>query len=365
MPSILSLIRPHYHTMRGYSSAGMEVSKDDQKTFLNANENPYELDGLGGYNRYPQPQPQKLVLKLANLYGVSPEHLIITRGADEGIALLTRTFIEPHKDSILINPPTFGVYKTYADGMPTKEIVSVPLLKTDKTFKLDVSAIKAALNNDQSPKLIYITNPNNPTGNTFDSADILEIIKAADGKAAVIVDETYAEFKENCSLIKKLEDFPHVVILRTLSKSYALAGVRIGVILSANADLIDTVRTKVMEVYPIPAPCVDAAMSALSDGNLKAAKINIQTLIAERKRMEGFLSNQSFAETLYESDTNFLLVQMSKANEFHTFAASKNVILRNFSSAPMLDNCLRISIGTPEQNDLVMNLMKEFYQISP
>lgn len=358
---ILSLIRPHFHDMEGYNSAGMDFAKDDTTLFLNANENPYELDGLEGCNRYPQPQPQNLTKALADLYGVKPENLLITRGADEGIAILTRSFVEPHKDTILINPPTFGVYKTYAQTMPAKDIIQVPLLKTDGTFKLDVGGIKTALNGDHPPKLIYITNPNNPTGNVFDKGDILEIIKAAANKAAVVLDETYADFVEDCSLLNRLKDFPHLIILRTLSKSYSFAGMRVGVILSGETELIDTIRAKIMEVYPIPVATVGAAMKVLSPATLKTAKDNIAKLLSERIRLENFLKAQSYATHIFPSDVNFLMVEMQRPTEFYNFAAKNNVILRDFSSKPLTENCLRISIGTPDQNDIVMNLMKEFY----
>jgi histidinol-phosphate aminotransferase len=359
---ILDLIRPHLKDMEGYSSAGMEAGKDASKLFLNANENPYELPGLEGFNRYPEPQPPKLVQAMAQFYGVDKEGLIVTRGADEGIAILTRLFVEPGKDSILINPPTFGVYKTYANVSGGDDVISVPLLKEEGTFKLDVAGIKKALNNkNKTIKMIYITNPNNPTGNCFEGDDILDVIKAAKDKAAVILDETYAEFKPDQSLTSRLKDFPNLIILRTLSKSFALAGMRLGAILSGQKDLMDTIRTKVMEVYPIPVASVKAGLHVLSDDIMSIAQGNIQKLIDERKRMEAFLKGIKGVRHVYPSDANFLLVEMDRANDFHAYAQDRKVILRNFANKPDTKNCLRISIGMPDHNDLVMTMIKDFY----
>lgn len=352
--------RAHYREMEGYVSAGMEMQKSAEKIFLNANENPFELPGLEGCARYPEPQPKKLVTALANLYGVGEDKLLITRGADEGLALVTRLFIEPYEDSIIINPPTFGVYKVYAHAIPAKSVHEIPLKKEDGTFKLDVAGIKDALAKDSGVKLIYLTNPNNPTGNAFAPSDILEVIEAAKDKAVVILDETYAEFAPEHSLVSRLHEFPHVIILRTLSKSFALAGMRIGAILSGDSALIDTFKTKVMEVYPLTVGSVEAALKVLSPDILPLAKENILKLIDERIRMEEFWSAQDGVKHVYPSDTNFLLIEMNRASDFAKFCATHNLILRDFSKNPQTPDALRISIGTPEQNNRLIELYNSF-----
>lgn len=357
---IQHLIRPHFRDMDGYVSAGMDSDKTADLLFLNANENPYELPGLEGANRYPKPQPEKLRHGLADFYGVKPEQLAITRGADEGIALLFRLFCEPDTDDILINPPTFGVYKVYAGAMPCRNVLPIRLLEADGTFKLDVESIKTALEADSHVKMIFLTNPNNPTGNTFNPVDIRAVIDAAAGKAIVVLDETYAEFKPDSSLVAELDTMPHVVILRTLSKSFALAGMRVGALISGVPALIETLIAKVMEVYPIPLASVEAALKVLSPDIMALAKDNIQKLIQERQRMEAFWKEQSFVRHVYPSDANFLLVKMDHAKAFAAHCRENGVILRDFSGDPLTPDCLRISIGTPDQNDLVIKLAEEF-----
>ncbi|MFP4314374.1 MAG: histidinol-phosphate transaminase [Alphaproteobacteria bacterium] len=360
--SILSLIRPHFHAMEGYISAGMEAQKDESTLFLNANENPYELSGLEGCNRYPEPQPSKLLAKMAAYYGASEDNLLITRGADEGIALLTRLFIEPSKDRILINPPTFGVYKVYARGVPAKDILEIPLLQQNGTFTLDTAAIINSLKKSAPPKLVYITNPNNPTGGSFAQEDILAIIQAAKDKAIVVLDETYAEFEPQGSLVARLKDYPNLVILRTLSKSFSMAGMRVGAILSGVPELIETLKTKIMEVYPIPVACEKAALKVFEPAIMSAAQANIAALISERKRMEEFWSKQTSILHVYPSNANFLLIRMERAANFAKFCKERGVILRDFSNAPLTPDCLRISIGTPEQNERVQTLYLDFIE---
>jgi len=347
--------------MEGYISAGMQETKSENKIFLNANENPYELPGLEGANRYPEPQPAALLEKMADLYGVKADNITITRGADEGIALLFKLFCDPDRDDILINPPTFGVYKVYAGGMPARNIISVPLLQNDGTYTLDVQGIQAALHdNNNAIKLIFLTNPNNPTGTLFDHGDILSIIKMAQGKAIIILDETYAEFAEGSSLTPKLAECDHLIILRTLSKSFSLAGMRVGAILTGVPEITHALRTKAMEVYPIPVASVKAALHVFSPDIMTLARKNIQKLIDERKRMERFLNGHEQIVYVYPSSANFLLIKMKDAKGFCAFAHKHNVIIRDFSSAQDTPECIRLSIGTPDQNNLIMDLMNKF-----
>ncbi|MGB0720573.1 MAG: aminotransferase class I/II-fold pyridoxal phosphate-dependent enzyme, partial [Bdellovibrionales bacterium] len=262
-PAIQSLIRPHYLDLQGYVSAGMEAEKSADIIFLNANENPFELPGLEGFNRYPKPQPPELALAYANAYGVSPDQIIMTRGADEAIVILTKLFCEPDRDSVLVCPPTFGMYGVDARAMPAG-VVEVPLIKADGIFKLDVqNIIEKATPNTQYPtpqvKLVYICSPNNPTGNSFDHVDILGLAAALEGKAIVIVDETYAEFSDQGSLCEDLESAPNMIILRTLSKSYAFAGMRMGCFISGDTDFIALCKSKALDAYPLPQASIEAA----------------------------------------------------------------------------------------------------------
>lgn len=351
---IENLIRSHYRDLKGYVSAGMEVEKNDSLIFMNANENPFELPELEGFNRYPKPQPPELLTAYADIYGVKPEHVVATRGADEAIVTLVKLFCEPQsktgQDAILINPPTFGMYGVDARAMPAP-VIEVPLLREGNNFTLDKDSIIAASKN---AKLIFICSPNNPTGNSFDHGVIAEICTATAGQSIVVLDETYAEFSEVGSMSAKLETIPNLIILRTLSKSYALAGMRMGCMLCGDSDFTALVKSKALDAYPLPLESIKAAMTAMAQKDVAMA--NIQTLISERKRIENALRENALIHTIFKSDANFLLLEMDRAAYFIAFAKTKNVILRDFSSKPETKNCIRISIGTPAQNDLVLDL---------
>ena len=360
---VFTCLREHYKTLQGYVSAGMEMAKDESKIFLNANENPYELPGLEGLNRYPQPQPPALLEAFARTYGVESDMITITRGADEAIVILTKLFCEPHKDKILQCPPTFGMYTVDANAMPAG-VINVPLLKEDGTFKLDKSGIIASAKNpDNHIKLVFLCSPNNPTGTSFPHDDIAEICEELEGHAVIALDETYAEFSQKGSMCEDLESTPNLIILRTLSKSYAFAGMRMGCFISADRAFVKLVHAKALDAYPIPRMSMEAAFHVLSPEISALAKENIQKLLDERERVEKELQKSDQITHIYPSDANFLLVEMKDAKGFWDFSAKNNIILRDFSAKEGTENCLRISIGTPEQNDLWLNLLKNFNKI--
>ena len=354
--ALKNLIRPHYLTSEGYSSAGMESGKSAGNIYMNANENPFPLEVLKGGERYPEPQPRVLAEAYARAYGVAPDQILMTRGADEAITLLTRVFCEPGRDKIAIHPPTFGVYKAYSDGIPI-ETLEVPLIKKDGTFHLDQGGLIAAADH---AKILMICNPNNPSGTPFPHDQILEIVCAAEGKAAVVVDETYAEMSEAGSLAPKLGEYPNLILLRTLSKSYGLAGMRMGSALCHDTDFIHLMRTKVIETYPLPRTSIDAALTALDPAHEAQIKANIARMLAERDRIRGAFESSPLVKHIYPSDANFLLIEMDRAGEFVTFCATRNLIIRDFSSKPMTENCIRISPGTEEQNDLLIETLHDF-----
>ena len=358
--SIADCLRTHYAELQGYVSAGMESDKTEEKLFMNANENPYELPGLEGFNRYPEPQPKALAKAYADLYGVRTDQLVMTRGADEAIVTITKLFCEPQKDAVIICPPTFGMYGVNASAMPCGKI-EIPLIKQEKTYALDSEAIIAAAKDDsKNVKLIYICTPNNPTANSFDHAAIVNIIKNVEGHAIVILDETYAEFSKQGSLTPRLNEFPNLLILRTLSKSYSMAGMRMGCFLCADTDFVALAKAKALDAYPIPRASVEAALHVMSDEIREHAQANIDILLTERDRVAKELEAMSQIRTVYESDANFILVEMDTPADFIEFAKSRNVILRDFSKGEFTKDCIRISIGTPEQNDIVLGLLKDF-----
>lgn len=358
--ALRDLIRPHYKTLQGYVSAGMEMQKSDEKIFLNANENPFELPGLEGLNRYPIPQPPALAEAYARAYGVEDTNVIMTRGADEAIVILTKLFCEPDKDAVLICPPTFGMYGVNAKSMPAK-LVEVPLLKKDGSYVLDrENIIKAATDPKQNVKMVYICSPNNPTGTSFNHEEIFELTEALEGHAIVILDETYAEFADAGSMTDDLPALPNMVILRTLSKSYAFAGMRMGCFLNSDDEFTALVRAKCLDAYPLPIASIDAAFHVLSPEISAIAAENRKKLLAERDRVIAAFKASPQTVHIYPTDANFFLVEMKDAKGFWQFAQDNNVILRDFSSKAGTENCLRISLGLPEENDVLIKMLSEF-----
>lgn len=355
--AILDLLRTHYKTLEGYVSAGMEAGKDESKIYLNANENPYALPGLEGFNRYPEPQPIALLEAFAQTYGVENDQIVITRGADEALMILTKLFCEPHQDSVLLTPPTFGMYAVDANAMPAG-VVNVPLIKENGAFRLDKDGIiKAASDPDNRIKLVILCSPNNPTATSFSHDEIAEIAEALEGKAIIVLDETYAEFSKQGSMTEDLESTPNLIILRTLSKSYAFAGMRIGCFISADTDFIKLARTKALDAYPLTRASIEAAFYVLSPEIKAVAHANIQKILEERTRLETQLKKSKHVVHVYPSDANFLLVEMKNAKDFCAFTAKNNLILRDFSGKPGTENCLRISIGTPDENNRLLELL--------
>lgn len=352
------LLRPHYLALQPYISAGMESEKDESLIFLNANENPYALPGLESANRYPKPQPPELLAGYAALYGTKPEYIAATRGADEAISVLTTLFCEPHKDKILICPPTFGMYGVNAASMPC-DTVQVPLIQNENTYSLNTDEIIARAK-DSAIKLVYICSPNNPTGGLMNGQDIEKIITTLRDDAVIILDETYIEFSGEKGFTPEIEKHPNLIILRTLSKSYSLAGMRMGCMIAADADFIYSARTKGLDAYPLPVAAIEAAMKIFTPNIQKTAHQNIQKILDERVRMEGELKNSKHVRRIFKSDANFLLIEMNNAAEFINYCKDNSVIIRDFSNKAGTPDCIRLSIGTPEQNDRVLQLLEQF-----
>lgn len=356
--ALLSLLRPHYRDLQGYVSAGMEAGKNPNKIYMNANENPYELPGLEGYNRYPEPQPPVLRDAYAALYGVKPEQIVMTRGADEAIVVLTKLFCEPHQDSVLISSPAFGMYGVDARAMPCG-VVDVPLLKQDGMFRLDVDGIVEKARDD-AVKLIYICSPNNPTANVFKSSDIITVCKKTAGQAIVVLDETYIEFSDQESFTKHLETIPNLMILRTLSKSYSMAGMRMGTLLCGDTDFVDLVCRKALDAYPLPRASIAAALRVMDPAVQDQARQNIQTILKERDCLKDAFAASPLVRCVYPSDTNFLLIEMSDAAAFIQHCAAHDLILRDFTAKPLTQDCIRVSVGLPQDNRRLIELLRGF-----
>lgn len=341
---IIKLARPEVLAMKAYSSARSETMSGE--IWLDANENPWNNTQ---YNRYPEPQPAKLVSALSEMYGVRREQLLLTRGSDEGIDLLIRLFCRAYEDQIMICPPTYGLYRVAATIQGAK-VLEVPLIKEDN-FALNSSAVLASWK--PKIKLIFLCSPNNPTGNLLLESDILRLCQELAGNALIIVDEAYIEFSKRKSLARYLNEYPNLVILRTLSKAYGLAGLRCGVTL-ANQEIIQLLR-KLIAPYPIPEP-----ISSIVLKNLRKESVQNQValLLQEREKLMQFLEGLAFVKKIWKSDANFLLFEVLNVSEILKKCVQNGLVLRDRSREHQLENCIRATIGKPSDNQFLMEVLR-------
>lgn len=340
---LLALARPEIVAMNSYASARSENAMGS--IWLDANENPWNS---GQYNRYPEPQPGSLVTLLSTVYNVDSNQVLVTRGSDEGIDLLLRLFCRSGQDKIMICPPTYGMYKVAAT-IQGASIVEVPLLK-EQNFALNVANI---LNAWQSCiKLIFLCSPNNPTGNLLAVQDILSLCKILDKQSIIVVDEAYVEFANSDSVCRYLNEFPNLVVLRTLSKAYGLAGIRCGVTI-ANPAIIQLLK-KIIAPYPISKPVVSIATKQLSQNGIET---QISVIQQERGRLFDFLSNVALVRKVWKSDANFLLFEAVNAKMVMGVCASHGIVLRDRSNEYNLTNCIRVTVGDPKENTFLMEVL--------
>ena len=351
MNSILNLARPDILSLQPYQHAAWEPSLER----MHANEMPWRAEGdetTAGLNRYPEPQPDELIEHLAQLYGVAPKNVLAGRGSDEGIDLLVRAFCRAGQDSVMICPPTFGMYKVSA-RIQGAGVVEVPLVK-ERGFELDVQHMLAAWR--AQIKLVFICTPNNPTGNLLERASIEVLCAHLSDKALVVVDEAYIEFASAASLVGELERFPNLVILRTLSKAYALAGARCGAVL-AHEDII-SLLARVITPYALPTQTIHSVLEFTNEEHCEASKERIALILSERARLSAELTAMPLIRHVWPSDTNFILVDCVEADAVLRAARSAGLIIRDPRSQPGLGTSVRISIGTPEQNDRLIRGVK-------
>ena len=348
--SVLDLARPEILAMQPYSSARMEASGG--QIWLNANESSWlpEGDMGAGCNRYPEPQPAALVDALAKLYGVRREQLLVGRGSDEAIDLLVRAFCRAGEDAILIQPPTFGMYSVCAHTQ-NAAVIEVAL-RAD--FTLDVDALLAAVT--PSVKLVFVCTPNNPTGQMVPRVDIERLAQALTGRALLIVDEAYIEFADADSAIGLIERHENLAVLRTLSKAWALAGARIGSLL-ASAEIIALLR-KIMAPYPLPSPCVVAALSALSPAGQRSAREHLAVIREQRDAMREALTRVVGVRDILPSQANFLAVRFDDPAAVYQQLLAAGIVVRDVRRYPHLGDALRITIGMPQENDKVLAVLK-------
>jgi histidinol-phosphate aminotransferase len=351
------LTSQHVQTLTPYESARrlFAASEGQQRVWLNANESPESSEYVVNsdlLNRYPDCQPEAVLRGYAEYTGLNTNQLLVTRGADEGIELLIRAFCTPAEDRVLICPPTYGMYAISANTFN----VDVQKISLKEDFNVDVDAVC-----QQAGKvsLVFLCSPNNPTGTLIDASDIHTILTAHQNKAIVVLDEAYIEFSAATTQTALLAKYDNLVILRTLSKGFALAGIRCGFVLSSPA--IKQVLLKVIAPYPVPDPVAQIATQALKPKGLDIMQARVNELSTELRNLSEQLNKIDDIELVGNQCGNFVLFRSEKNPQLMQYLVSNNVLIRDQSKQLMLDNCLRISIGTPAQNKQLLTLIKSFF----
>ncbi|NWA63151.1 histidinol-phosphate transaminase [Pantoea sp. B9002] len=339
--NIEELARANVRALTPYQSARRLGGNGD--VWLNANEFPlpvpFELSQQT-LNRYPECQPKIVIERYAAYAGLTPEQVLVSRGADEGIELLMRAFCEPGKDAILFCPPTYGMYSVSAEtiGIEYRTVAALD------DWQLNLPAIAEQLD---GVKVVYMCSPNNPTGNLINPDDIRKLLEMTAGKALLVADEAYIEFCPQATLAGWLQEYPHLVILRTLSKAFALAGLRCGFTL-ANKPVIDLLM-KVIAPYPLATPVADVAGQALSEQGIALMRQHVAELNTNRAWLFEQLPNISVVQQVFPSETNYILARFTDSPKVFKTLWDQGIILRDQNKNPGLAGCLRISIGTREE----------------
>ena len=339
MNSVEALVRPNIRTLSPYSTARDET-KGTPDIFLDANESPYP--GLG-YNRYPDPRQKVLKKRVSALKGLPTENIFLGNGSDEAIDLMYRIFCTPGRDNALAIEPSYGMYTVAAD-INDVELRQVPL---GADFSLPVEEIFAKA--DNRTKLLFLCSPNNPSGNAFEPSQILEVVRRFPG--IVVLDEAYADFSAKGSLRAAVLEQPNLVVLQTFSKAYGMAGLRVGLAF-AGAYIIDLMN-RVKYPYNLSQATQELALKALE----ATPEANIREIVSERERLFEALPAFPFVRRVYPSDANFLLVQVDEADALYDVLLSGGIIVRNRSRVPGCSGCLRITVGTPAENDRLLQIL--------
>jgi histidinol-phosphate aminotransferase len=339
---IENLIRTNIKSLKPYSSARDEYS-GEAMVFLDANENPFNAP----YNRYPDPLQRKLKEKIAQVKQCRPEQIFLGNGSDEPIDLAFRAFCEPGVDNMVSIDPTYGMYQVAAD-INNVEVRKVPL-NQDFKFSADDLLKKA----DDRTKLIFICSPNNPTANLMDKAEILKLINNFQG--LVILDEAYTDFAPGASLLPELGQYPNLIILQTFSKAWGMAGVRLGMAF-AQPEVI-RILNKIKYPYNINILTQQKALELIEK---EADKISwVELLMQEREKLAKALENFPFVIRIYPSDANFLLVKMHDAQGIYHDLVEKGIIVRDRSRVILCSDSLRITVGSPEENEILLKALKD------
>ncbi|MEO0897318.1 MAG: histidinol-phosphate transaminase [Bacteroidota bacterium] len=343
--NLTELVREHILNLKPYSSARDEY-EGKVGIFLDANENPLGSVGGGHFNRYPDPLQREVKEKLASIKKVDPAQIFLGNGSDEAIDLLFRIFCEPRKDHVMLLPPTYGMYKVSAD-INLVSTVEIPL-RDD--FQLDTEEIVSSIM--PGTKIIFICSPNNPTGNLMRKQSLELILQQASG--LVVVDEAYIDFAEGESVLPLLKEYENLVVLQTFSKAWGLANLRLGMAF-AHPDIIKLFN-KVKPPYNVNGKTQELALGALGKEDQK--KEMVQTILTQREVMEKELLELPMVEKTFPTHANFILVKVDKPNELYNILIDQQIIVRNRSRVTLCEGCLRITIGTEEENQSLIKALK-------
>ncbi|WP_189337134.1 histidinol-phosphate transaminase [Flavobacterium laiguense] len=338
-----SLVRENVKVLKPYSSARDEFEDFDtaDMVFLDANENPFN----NGVNRYPDPQQASVKSILAKQNKVNPNQMLLGNGSDEVLDLIFRAFCEPKVDNVITLPPTYGMYGVLANinAVENREI----LLSTD--FQPQIEKIFGAI--DDNTKMIFLCSPNNPTGNSFSEESVTILLEHFNG--LIVIDEAYIDFSEKESWLRKLEQYPNLIITQTLSKAYGLAGIRLG-ICYASAEII-SVLNKIKPPYNVNELSQNRALERLD--NTKAIASEIKSIIEQRSALLKVLLHVKYVEKIYPTEANFILIKVDDANKRYDELIAKGIVIRNRTTQPLCDNCLRLTIGTEEENKKLIDAL--------
>ena len=342
-----NLVRGNIKKMTPYSSARHEFT-GMASVFLDANENSFGSPLPENYNRYPDPLQLNLKEKISTIKGVPPQNIFLGNGSDEAIDLLFRIFCTPGKDNVIILPPTYGMYEVCAE-MNDIKVKKVPLLVN---FQLNLEAIEEAI--DANTKLLFVCSPNNPTGNSINRTDIEVLLNNFEG--LVVIDEAYINYSKQKTFIPELTEYPNLIILQTLSKAWGLAGLRLGMAFAGQS--IIGYLNKVKYPYNINTATQQLTMEALR--NISSVNNWTKTTVEQKEWLKNELLKLPFTQTVYPSDANFILVKMTVARKIYEYLSGKGIIVRDRSKVILCDDCLRITIGIPDENKQLIDTLKAY-----
>lgn len=343
MRPLEQLLRTNIKNLKPYSSARDEYT-GEVGVFLDANENPFNAP----YNRYPDPYQRKLKDKIGILKNIDPACIFLGNGSDEPIDLLYRAFCEPGKDNVISIDPTYGMYQVAADV----NNVEVRKILITSDFQLDVKALLNAA--DANSKLLFLCSPNNPTGNCFALKDIETILTSFDG--IVVLDEAYIDFAPGKSFLPKLAQYPKLVILQTFSKAWGMAGIRLGMAF-AKPEIIK-ILSKIKYPYNINILSQLKALELIENSEITSEWV--QTLLNERKRLTSEVSKLPFVNKIYPSDANFILINTDEPKKIYNYLVDSRIIIRDRSSISLCAGCLRITVGSPDENNSLIDALKKY-----